>query len=873
MLRANQTYGASIYAQNLNTVLCNIYVSVFSTQNFQTPQFSGIIRRIAQDTSAVTRNLNFSVLLSQDSELDFIQFVVENAQNMYPTQWCTDGMKTRLYDLSLTTWPSPPASPSITPTISVTPSMTPSSSPFTMCARPDNGGCGVNGVCINTFDSYTCTCNSGYARAGTRTLTSSTGLYGWVVTVSSGSTASSATDGSASTHWTSSYSGTYGTTISSNTCTNTATSPVTVASGAVSELAVLGSTDGAASAVGTMVGRDIANKDRVLVSMNIVGVGVPANEIDRVTRLAVAEDESPVDGLGVADPVGVANEPDVGPPLEEAADEASVDELDGEAPVNEPGGGVMIDVEELDVDVVPAVVDVDVVVVDVDVDAVAVVVEAAGAVCVLAGGVRLEAGAISSKIGENVTLLPERPVFSRIREDRENHKRGPETKNYIEDQVKRRRKKSRVINCITKKLTLGAEKTGLSFVLLAVDSSGVQTIPIVGSKRHFDPAFVNHRRFQDASIEEAQQVGLLKSQTKPSVSVSKTVHKSSYRGLRQELLGRACNTLVAVRAVCCCIVARGIWSDERQRPVNLPTHLWKPFDELSKSPQACEEILLWLQVHHPLTEYLISNAPEKLSNGEINWADAEPQDFAAQYWKPWSDLTNMHAKQALADAVWTGSIRTQYSWKMLPTTLKQPLLIRQVFENRFLVLIKRNTCQHQMHVSILLIRCRDGLNTDSCNYMSSSVFEKRFWVLIKSTVSFFELEFCNKAIGIDLQGNTWQHQIPLSIRLIRCICVGTAINTESCNHSSSSGHTAFTAWNNMPNWRCYKRQSFCTFTCEKCQDEACDAPNPGILVDPPSSLLKLVRFGWRKMNDFGKAGDGALTPGYLQPKAILTMLS
>eukprot|EP00808_Paulinella_micropora_P007404 g72501.t1 len=44
------------------------------------------------------------------------------------------------------------------------------------------------------------------------------------------------------------------------------------------------------------------------------------------------------------------------------------------------------------------------------------------------------------------------------------------------------------------------------------------------------------------------------------------------------------------------------------------------------------------------------NAPEKLSNGEINWADAEPQDFAAQYWKPWSDLTNMHAKQELADA-------------------------------------------------------------------------------------------------------------------------------------------------------------------------------------------------------------------------------
>eukprot|EP00808_Paulinella_micropora_P030380 g27618.t1 len=71
----------------------------------------------------------------------------------------------------------------------------------------------------------------------------------------------------------------------------------------------------------------------------------------------------------------------------------------------------------------------------------------------------------------------------------ENHKRGPDTKNYIEDQVKRRRKKSRVIKGITKKLTLGAEKTGLSFVLLAVDSSGVQTIPIVGSKRHFDPAF------------------------------------------------------------------------------------------------------------------------------------------------------------------------------------------------------------------------------------------------------------------------------------------------------------------------------------------------------------------------------------------------
>eukprot|EP00808_Paulinella_micropora_P011647 g57511.t1 len=45
---------------------------------------------------------------------------------------------------------------------------------------------------------------------------------------------------------------------------------------------------------------------------------------------------------------------------------------------------------------------------------------------------------------------------------------------------------------------------------------------------------VNNRRFQDA-IEEAQQVVLLKSQTKPSVSVSKVVHKSSYRGLRQEV--------------------------------------------------------------------------------------------------------------------------------------------------------------------------------------------------------------------------------------------------------------------------------------------------------------------------------------------------
>eukprot|EP00808_Paulinella_micropora_P027337 g63159.t1 len=180
-----------------------------------------------------------------------------------------------------------------------------------------------------------------------------------------------------------------------------------------------------------------------------------------------------------------------------------------------------------------------------------------------------------------------REMWSRVGE---NHKRGPETKNYIEDQVKRRRKKSRGINGITRKLTLGAEQTGLSFVLLAVNSSGVQTIPIVGSKRHFDPASVNHRRFQDA-IEEAQQVGLLKSQTKPSVSVSKAVYKSSYRGLRQEV------------------------RKQMQLYFNLLDKK-RYFGAMKgndlKSPLACEEILLWLQVHHPLTEYLISHAPEKL---------------------------------------------------------------------------------------------------------------------------------------------------------------------------------------------------------------------------------------------------------------------
>ena len=156
--------------------------------------------------------------------------------------------------------------------------------------------------------------------------------------------------------------------------------------------------------------------------MNKVGAGAPASVAERVIRLADDDDddESLAEGLEVAVPVGVGDGADGELPLGGAEDEASVDELDDEAPANEPDVGVTLVVEELDVVVVPVAVDVVavVVVVDVDVVVVAVLVEAISVADVPLDGVGLEAGGISSKIGENVTLFPERPVPKRSCVDR-----------------------------------------------------------------------------------------------------------------------------------------------------------------------------------------------------------------------------------------------------------------------------------------------------------------------------------------------------------------------------------------------------------------------------------------------------------------------
>ena len=132
------------------------------------------------------------------------------------------------------------------------------------------------------------------------------------------------------------------------------------------------------------------------------------------------DDESLAEGLEVAVPVGAGDGADGELPLGGAEDEASVDELDDEAPANEPDVGVTLVVEELDVVVVPVAVDVVavVVVVDVDVVVVAVLVEATRVADVPLDGVELEAGVISSKIGENVTLFPEKPVPKRSCVDR-----------------------------------------------------------------------------------------------------------------------------------------------------------------------------------------------------------------------------------------------------------------------------------------------------------------------------------------------------------------------------------------------------------------------------------------------------------------------
>ena len=157
--------------------------------------------------------------------------------------------------------------------------------------------------------------------------------------------------------------------------------------------------------------------------MNKVGAGAPASVAERVIRLADDDDDegSPAGGLEAAVPVGAVDGADGELPLEGADDEASVDEPDDEAPVNESDVGVTPDVEELDVVVVPVAVDVAavVVVVDVDVVVVAVLVEAnIGVVDVPLDDVVLEAGGISSKIGENVTRLPERLVPNRSCADR-----------------------------------------------------------------------------------------------------------------------------------------------------------------------------------------------------------------------------------------------------------------------------------------------------------------------------------------------------------------------------------------------------------------------------------------------------------------------
>eukprot|EP00808_Paulinella_micropora_P006408 g70373.t1 len=60
------------------------------------------------------------------------------------------------------------------------------------------------------------------------------------------------------------------------------------------------------------------------------------------------------------------------------------------------------------------------------------------------------------------------------------------------------------------------------------------------------------------------------------------------------------------------------------------------------------------------------------------------------------------------------------------------------------------------------------------------------------------------------------------------------------------------------------------FTAAACSD--CGSKNYCMLDEPPDVLLAEAKQHWKKIKDFGRSGAKAGTPGYLQPKPVITLL-
>lgn len=76
----------------------------------------------------------------------------------------------------------------------------------------------------------------------------------------------------------------------------------------------------------------------------------------------------------------------------------------------------------------------------------------------------------------------------------------------------------------------------------------------------------------------------------------------------------------------------------------------------------------------------------------------------------------------------------------------------------------------------------------------------------------------------------------------------------------------------MPGWQCDRctRRQVNVFSAEKCS--RCGTENFCMLEEPEADVLDDAKQGWLKLDEFGRQGDHAGTPGYLQPKSLVTLL-
>ena len=81
----------------------------------------------------------------------------------------------------------------------------------------------------------------------------------------------------------------------------------------------------------------------------------------------------------------------------------------------------------------------------------------------------------------------------------------------------------------------------------------------------------------------------------------------------------------------------------------------------------------------------------------------------------------------------------------------------------------------------------------------------------------------------------------------------------------------YVTWNKMPYWLCEKCVVANVFTAEECSE--CGCKNGCVVDDPPTHLVERASRHWRKLKHFGRPGVDAGTPGYLRPKAVVSLFN